>query len=169
VISDTSIRRVGESTHERSQVEKHDLVIPSPLVINPHAPLRIIPGISSLNSVSPTTRRVRMDDDGRPTLLLQHVVPGVPHPVGIPLGDVDNVVPDMGCGEGKRIGLTGVGSVCGSEDGVYTQGICIEGVKVVDVDGQAGKVFEELVSRAPTMVSRSMFTILSASSSFKEI
>jgi hypothetical protein len=97
VISDTSIRRVGESTHEWSQIEQDDLVIPSPLIIDPHAPLRIIPRISSLNSVSPTTRRICMDDDGRPTLLLQHVVPGVPHAVRIPLGDVDNVVPDVRC------------------------------------------------------------------------
>lgn len=160
MINDTSIRTVGESTHERSQVEKHDLVIPSPLVINPHAPLRIIRRIASLNSVSPTTRRVPVNDDGRPTLLLQHVVPGVPHPVGIPLGDVDNVVPDVRRGKRERVGLTGVGSVSRAEDGGYTQGICVEGVKVVDVDGEAGKVFEELVRRAPAIVSRSMFTVL---------
>ena len=129
------MRRVDESTHEGSQIEQDDLVIPSPLVIDPHAPLRIISRIASLNSVSPTTRRICMDDDGRPTLLLQHVVPGVPHPVGIPLGDVDNVVPDVRYGEGERVGLTGVGSVCGAEDGGYTQGVCVEGVKVVDVDG----------------------------------
>jgi hypothetical protein len=93
----TLIRRVGESTHEGSQIEQDDLVIPSPLVIDPHAPLRIIRRIPSLNSVSPTTRRVPMNDDGRPTFLLQHVVPCVPHAVRIPLGDIDNVVPDVRC------------------------------------------------------------------------
>lgn len=103
-----------------------------------------------------------MDDDGRPTFLLQNVVPGVPHPVRIPLGDVDNVVPDVRRGEGERVGLTGVRGVCGSEDGGYTQGICVEGVKVVDVDGEAGKVFEELVRRAPAMVSRSIVRTMSA-------
>jgi hypothetical protein len=91
------MRRVAASTHERSQIEQDDLVIPSPLVIDSHAPLRIIPRIASLNSVSPTTCRVRMNDDGRPTFLLQHVVPGVPHAVRIPLGDIDNVVPDVRC------------------------------------------------------------------------